>query len=124
MVFFKHHPNLQEFEIENLKNYDCVILEGTGFGHFSNNVFQKFKEISKNTKLIITTQCIFGEVNLDVYSNGKELKEIGILGNKMNLISETQFIRSAFILSNYEKSNFKEIFNSNLENFEIVNKNI
>ena len=111
--FFKSHPNILDFEIENLKIFDVIIIEGTGFGHMPSYTLNKLKEVSKKTKLIISTQTTFGEVNLDVYSNGKNLKEI-VFGDKLDLTSETLFSKSLFCYSNKEKT-FEENFFENNE---------
>jgi len=66
----------------------------------------------------MSTQTVYGEVNLNVYSTGRELQKLNILNNESNLISETLFIKIAFCLSK-DKSNFKKLFNSNLEGFKI-----
>ena len=120
--FLKHHVNLSKEEILNFLNFDCLIIEGTGFGHISSRHLSNIEKLKESgVILIITTQCIFGEVNLDVYSNGRDLKKF-VLGNKLNLNYETLFCKSSYILSNYKKENFEKIFNQNLEGFEIINK--
>ena len=46
---------------------------------------------------------IFGRVNLNVYSTGRKLQEIGILGNLSDMTTETAFIKLAWLISNYPK---------------------
>jgi len=127
--FFKVHPNLFPEEITTLKIYDAVIIEGTGLGHIAINEidkstkihlenFNKLDNLSKKIPVIMSTQTVYGEVNLNVYSTGRELQKLNILNNESNLISETLFIKIAFCLSK-DKSNFKKLFNSNLEGFKI-----
>ena len=53
--------------------------------------------------VVMTTQTIFGRVNLNVYSTGRKLQEIGILGNYTDMLTETAFIKLAWLLSNYKK---------------------
>ena len=127
--FYKVHPNLFEFEVENLKNYDAVIVEGTGIGnvpeHIDNKkedskILSKFKEISKNVKLITTVQTVYGEVSLDIYSRGRDIQKSGFIGNRHNLCSETLFLRTAHILSlKNGKENFMKYWNFNLEGFDV-----
>ena len=122
------HPFPEEFDI--LKFYDGVILEGTGLGHIplSNldefttthpKILEKVKVfIDSGKKAVISTQTVHGEICMDVYSPGRVLKETGILGNRMNLITETLFMRLAYCLSK-DKKNFQKIWDKNLEGFEI-----
>ncbi len=127
--FFKSHPNLFSEEISLLSIYNALIIEGTGLGHLGINQidnetkihkknYEELKILSKKIPIIMSTQTIFGEVNLNVYSTGRELQELNLLNNESNLISDTLFIKSAYCLSK-DKNKFKELFNYNLERFEI-----
>lgn len=132
--FFKSHPNTFAGEIELLKYYDAVIVEGTGIGNVAeseNNskqdglILAKFKEISKDVKLIPAVQTVYGEVSLDIYSRGRDMQNCGFIGNRFNLISETLFARSAHILSLSDgKKNFEKYWKENLEGFEIRNEDL
>lgn len=131
--FFKAHPNLFPDEIKSLSIYDSVIIEGTGLGHLAVNEIDKssklhlenlsqLKKLSKNTKIIMGVQTIYGQTNMDIYSSGRYIQE-SVYGNHMNLTTETLFIRTAHILSK-NKSNFEKIWKTNLEGFEIKSINI
>jgi len=128
--FFKAHPNLHSKELELLKFYDCCIIEGTGLGHLAvevvDDVTKEHSEnlkilsnLSKETKLIMGTQTVYGGINMNVYSSGREIQK-SMFGNLLNLTTETLFIRAAYCLSQKEKS-FDESWNANLEGFEIRN---
>jgi len=51
--------------------------------------------------LVMTSQTVFGRVNMDVYSTGRELQEFVISGEDM--LTEVAFIKLAFLLSNFKK---------------------
>lgn len=127
--FFKAHPNLFPEEIEVLSIYDAVIIEGTGLGHLAVNVVDENTEVHKNnllcvenlckkSKVIMGVQTVYGETNMNVYSTGRYLKNVGVLGNHLNFTTETLFLRAAYCLSQDEKE-FEDCWNSNLEGFEI-----
>lgn len=127
--FFKAHPNLFHKEIEGLNIYDGVVIEGTGLGHLAVSEFdvhtkenpnnlKAIKNLIKTTKLVIGVQTVYGETNMDIYSSGRYLKDTGILGNYMNLTTETLFCRMAYCLSK-DKKNFEKVWAENLEGFEI-----
>lgn len=127
--FFKAHPNLFSDEIKNLSIYRAVIVEGTGLGHLAVNVVDDFtkihadnlnavKELAEKTKVIMGVQTVYGETNMNIYSTGRDLQSVGVIGNYLNLSTETLFIRTAFCLSQKEKK-FEDIWNENLEGFEI-----
>lgn len=127
--FFKAHPNLYPEEISALSFYDAVIIEGTGLGHMAINEVDSstkihlknlsaLKDLSKKTKVVMGVQTVYGEVNMNVYSTGRYLLEAGVLGNLMNLTTESLFARVAYCLSQKDKS-FEECWKENLEGFEM-----
>jgi glutamyl-tRNA(Gln) amidotransferase subunit D len=105
------------------KNYKGLIIEGTGLGHMPldvidnetkehENIKKALKELSKNTILIMTSSCLFGRVNMNVYSKGRELQDLGIISGE-DMLPETAFIKLAWLLGNYPKQ-AKELINKNL----------
>mgnify|MGYP001603208676 CR=1 FL=1 len=114
----KTHPNMSSEEINFYKSFDGLILEGTGMGHApieridnftseNSKILSELKKLAKKIPIVMTSQCIFGRINMNVYTPGRKLQEIGILGNLADMTSETAFIKLAWLLSNYNK---KEIF--------------
>ena len=110
----KIHPNMIPEEFLQYKTYDGLILEGTGLGHLPINTPDRYtkihkknylilKKLAKKMPVVITTQTIFGRVNLNVYATGRKLQEIGILGNYTDMLTETAFIKLVWLLSNYKK---------------------
>jgi glutamyl-tRNA(Gln) amidotransferase subunit D len=117
----KVHPNLFSEEVEFYSNCDALILEGTGLGHLPINeiddstkehskIYNSIKELAKKIPVIISTQTGEGGVFLNVYSTGRKLDKIGVVGNFSKLITENAFIKTAYILSNYKKEDFKKIW--------------
>ena len=121
----KAHPNLFREEIKMFSKFNGLIIEGTGLGHLSVNkidnitkenefILKEIKNLTKKIPVVMTTQCIFGRVNMNVYSYGRKLQEIGVIGNYSDILPETAFIKLAWILSNYKKIQIKELFKTNL----------
>src|SRR3989344_67065 len=111
------HPNMHPSELSLFKNFDGLVVQGTGLGHIpiegkNKEIFDELKKL-RMPKVIIT-QCIFGNVNLNVYSTGRKIKDC-LIGNKLDLTLETAFIKLAWILSNHPKE-IEKIFNINLRN--------
>ena len=127
----KAHPNMLSKEIDNYNSFDALIIEGTGLGHIAvekidskshenEKVLNSIKRLSKKMPIIMTSQCIFGRVNMDVYSPGRKLQEAGVINNNSDITTETAFIKAAWLLSNHKKE-FYELWNKNLRG-EINNK--
>ena len=51
---------------------------------------------------------------MNVYTPGRKLQEIGVLGNLNDMTTETAFIKLAWLLSNYKKSEVKNLISENL----------
>ena len=110
-------PKLFEFYAENYKG---IILEGTGLGHTPTNLgkdnlknYETLKKFIKKGGIVgITSQCLFGGVNPNVYSNLRRLSEIGCVFCE-DMIPETAFIKLGWLLGNYPKE-AKELLAKNL----------
>ena len=124
--FLKSHPNLTAQEIEFYNGFDGLVIEGTGFGHLPiNEIDEATKEHTKiadavkklvqaGTVVAATTQTISGGVNLNVYSTGRKMQELGIIGNLTDMTPETAFIKLAWLLSNETKEKAKEMYSQNI----------
>ncbi|MBI2499079.1 Glu-tRNA(Gln) amidotransferase subunit GatD [Candidatus Woesearchaeota archaeon] len=127
----KAHPNMLSREIENYNSFDALIIEGTGLGHIAvekidsessenEKILNSIKKLSKKMPIIMTSQCIFGRINMDVYSPGRKLQEAGVINNNSDITTETAFIKAAWLLSNHKKE-FYELWNKDLRG-EINNR--
>jgi glutamyl-tRNA(Gln) amidotransferase subunit D len=119
--WIKSRPGLHPEEFSSFKNFDGLLLEGTGLGHFPINefddntkvnkkIFNKLSDLSKSVVMVMSSQAIFGRVNLNVYSPGRRLKDLGILGHDLALSPETAYIKLAWLLSNFKKDEVKNLY--------------
>tara|TARA_Y100000034_G_C6889149_1_gene408759 strand:- start:63 stop:1148 length:1086 start_codon:yes stop_codon:yes gene_type:complete len=120
----KTHPNLSSEEIKNYSSFNGLIIEGTGLGHLPINktdkltlenekILQELKKLALKIPVIMTTQTIFGKINLNVYNTGRKLQEIGILGDQLDMLTETAYIKLAWLLSNYKKGEIPKLVSRN-----------
>lgn len=112
------HPSMHPEEFETYKDFDGLVILGTGLGHTPINMYDDLTQIhDKNKKalealvkkmpVVMSTQCLHGAVNLQVYSAGRRHQELGILGHENALSPETTFIKLAWLLS--QKKSAEEI---------------
>jgi len=121
----KAHPNMFPEQFEFFKNYSGLIIEGTGLGqapvgtpneltkiHVKN--LEAIKKIIKNGCIVVmTSQCIFGSVQMHVYSDAIDLVNVGVIPGK-DMLTETAFVKLSWLLANYKKEEVKELIAKNL----------
>ncbi|MEK6907322.1 MAG: Glu-tRNA(Gln) amidotransferase subunit GatD [Nanoarchaeota archaeon] len=106
------------------KGYKGLVIEGTGLGHTPldvvdnetkehANIKKALQELAKDTVLVMTSQCLFGRVNLNVYSKGRELQKIGVISGE-DMLPETAFVKLSWLLGNHNKNDVKELIGKNL----------
>ena len=121
----KARPGLTSEELEVYKKFDGLVLEGTGLGHFpigfndkytkdNEKILKTIKEIASKKVVTMTSQCINGRINMNVYTPGRILKEANVLGHNLDMQPETAYIKLAFLLSNYKKDEAKDLYSTNL----------
>jgi len=94
------HPGLRPEDIPDRKG---VVLVGTGLGHVPESVFPRIKQLIKNGSVVVmTSQCIFGRVNMNVYSTGRDLIKIGVIPGE-DMLPETAFVKLMWALAHAKK---------------------
>ncbi len=116
VFLLKYYPGLAPSLIENVQKlgYKVIIIEGTGLGHINKNFFSSLKEvISSGVLVFMTSQCIWGRTNLNVYDTGRDLERIGVI-SLYNMLSETATVKAMWLLAN--SNNLEYIKNKMQEN--------
>jgi glutamyl-tRNA(Gln) amidotransferase subunit D len=99
LIYF--YPGMPEEDFYNLSyNKRSVIIMGTGLGHVSEGIINVIKKLSKETAFFMTSQCIYGNVNMNVYSTGRELLEAGAIPLD-NMLAETAMVKAMYVSANY-----------------------
>ena len=118
--------NMNSKQFEFFKGYKGLIIEGTGLGHTPGDVVDKYTKehekimnsIKRLTKsgciVVMTSTCLYGRVNMNVYSKGNNLQEAGVIGNFNDILPETAFVKLAWLLGNYKKEDVKVLICKNL----------
>ncbi len=88
------YPGLEaehfDFIAEHVKG---LVVAGTGLGHVSEEIVQSIKRaVRKGVHVAVTTQCLHGAVNLNVYSTGRDMIAAGAvpLGD---MLPETAYVK-------------------------------
>lgn len=121
----KTHPNMYAAEVAAYTRFDGLVLEGYALGHAPINAIDEhtgehkkilaaLAALAKKIPVAMASQCIYGRLQMNVYSTARDLQAAGIVGNLSDMTPETTFIKLAWLLSNYKKSEVKELITRNL----------
>lgn len=122
VAVLKVYPNMNPDFINTLINnkYRGVVLEGSGLGMAPTNLQENLKNyealkkyISSGGIVLMTTNCIFGGVHENIYVNTRRLKDIGVIYGR-DMLTETAFVKLAWLLGNYKNEEVKELITKNL----------
>jgi len=117
--------NMTPNQFDIYKGYKGLVIEGTGLGHTpldiideDTKIHKKIKDsikklIDSGTVIVMTSQCLFGKVNMDVYSKGRELQKLGVIPGE-DMLPETAFVKLSWLLANYPKEKVKKLIQENL----------
>ncbi|MEM0157758.1 MAG: Glu-tRNA(Gln) amidotransferase subunit GatD [Thermoplasmataceae archaeon] len=113
MVYF--HPSLEADDLGQMLNgRRAAIIMGTGLGHVGNRFYGTIKDaVNSGVKVIMTSQCINGMVDMNVYSTGRELQSIGVIPAG-SMLPEVAMVKSMYLLGNYPEEDFTKLFLQNL----------
>ncbi len=116
------HPGI---EIDDLSGYlekkMGVVIMGTGLGHISTKFIDVLKEYTDSGRIaIMTTQCIYGTTDLDVYTTGRMLSRAGVTWAG-NLLPEAALAKMMVVMGNYPEFEWQKRMRSNMRG-EIVER--
>jgi len=114
-IFYFHPGSKPEFLREMGKFYEGIVIAATGLGHIGINpgndkLAKSFlpvvKElIEKGIPIVFAPQTIFGRLNMNVYSTGRILEKVGVIGNLCDWTIETALVKLMFVLGHTKDLN-------------------
>ena len=79
-------------------NFEGIVVAGTGLGHISSDLLPSVQRAtSKGVFVVMTSQCLYGEVNMNVYDAGRDLIKAGIIPAG-DMLPETAFVKLCWVL--------------------------
>ncbi len=91
------YPGLWPKHIEDVVLKATVIV-GTGLGHIAQRCLPGIKTvIDRGAHVVMASQCINGAVNMNVYSTGRDLQQMGVL-SAADMLPEVAYIKMMWIL--------------------------
>ncbi len=100
VALVKFHPGLNPKALEMYieEGYRGLVLEGTGLGHVSSYCFPAIKKAVKSDLVVaMTSQCIWGRLDMNVYDTGRDLLAIGVIPLE-DMLPETALVKLMWTL--------------------------
>ncbi len=101
VALIKYYPGMGEEVIDFLvdKGYHGIVLEGTGFGHIANKLIPSIQRaVEAGVAVVVTSQTLFGRVNINVYSTGRRMLRAGVIPAE-DMIPETAYVKLSWVLA-------------------------
>src|SRR5438132_5527220 len=74
-----------------------IVLEGTGLGHVSGHLFDSVKKaLKQEVPVFMTSQAIWGRVDMNVYNTGRDLLNLGVTPLE-DMIAETAIVKLMWV---------------------------
>jgi len=119
------HPQMYAEELLAYQKFDGLVFEVLGIGHAPTmqtdehnkeheRILAAITTLAKRMPVAAAPQTIYGRVDMDVYTPGRHLIDAGVLGQGLDMTPETAFVKLAWLLSNYEKKEVKQLYGEDL----------
>jgi glutamyl-tRNA(Gln) amidotransferase subunit D len=99
VALLKFHPSFDPAVIHHYveNGYKAVVFEGSGLGHLGNYCFEAVQKAIKHGVLVgMTSQCIWGRVNMNVYNGGRDLQALGVIPLE-DMLPETALVKLMWV---------------------------
>jgi len=107
------HPGLSVEDWENIVNgKNGVVIAGTGLGHINSELLGVIGKATKDIPIAMSSQCLSGSTNLNVYRNGRQLLENGVV-ETYDMLPETALVKMMW-LSKHHPDKINEMMGKNL----------
>src|SRR3989442_15259972 len=74
-----------------------IVLEGRGLGHVSRLLFDSVrKALKREVPFFMTSQTIWGRVDMNVYNTGRDLLNLGVIPLE-DMIAETAIVKLMWV---------------------------
>lgn len=117
-VLLQYYPGMDPELYESIfMKSKGVVIAGSGLGHVNANMIPLIKKATDNgTVVVMTSQCINGQTNMNVYNTGRDLISAGVI-SVFDMLPETAYVKLSWALANCKDQNeVKEVMRTPLVN--------
>ncbi len=98
------YPGMEESVLDSmLSDSKGAVIAGTGLGHIKSSLIDTVRAHIKDGKsIVMTSQCLYGTVNMNVYSTGRDLIKAGVISGG-DMLPETAYVKLSWALANLDE---------------------
>ena len=100
VALLKVTPGMRSSVIEGMlrAGNKGIVLEGTGLGHVPESLFDGIKRaVKRGVPVVMTSQCLWGRIDMKVYSTGRDLLQLGVIPGE-DMLPETAYVKLMWVL--------------------------
>ena len=117
VALLKYYPGMEPEIIDFLveRGYRGIVLEGTGLGHVGEWLIDSIRNaVEKGVVVVMTSQTLFGRVNMNVYNTGRRLLAAGVVPAE-DMLPETAYVKLSWVLAHTrDPEEARSLFRTNL----------
>jgi glutamyl-tRNA(Gln) amidotransferase subunit D len=102
-ILLQYYPGMDPslFESMMMKSKG-IVFSGSGLGHVNKNMVPLIKKACDNgSVVVVTSQCLGGRTNLNVYDTGRDMMSAGAI-SVLDMLPETAYVKLMWALANSE----------------------
>ena len=94
------YPGMSAEKFERIvMEHRGVVVAGSGLGHVSASMVKVLgRAVESDIPVVMTSQCLYGRVNLNVYDTGRDLITAGVIPVE-DMLPETAFVKLCWVLA-------------------------
>jgi len=105
VALLKVSPGMRSEILDGLlgAGYKGIVLEGTGLGHTPQSLFDGIQRaVERGVPVVMTSQCLWGRIDMKVYSTGRDLLQLGVIPGE-DMLPETAYVKLMWVLGHAKK---------------------
>lgn len=100
VAYVHSFPGLTGDQLERVVTGRAAVLAGTGLGHVPRRTLEAVQRLTrKGVVLVMSSQCLWGRVDMNVYSTGRDLIQRGVVPAD-DMLPETAFAKLCWAVGN------------------------
>lgn len=99
VALIQFYPGMSPSVFEGiLEKSRGAVIAGSGLGHVSSELIGPIRRaVADGTVVVMTSQCLHGSVNLNVYATGRDLLSAGVVPGG-DMLPETAHVKLMWVL--------------------------